>query len=92
MTRAAGAQAASLATAPGQKAVAVTPHDTNLLAFETVGIYIGGAGNLAVTMAGDSTATPVVFTALPVGAYLPISANRIRATLTTATLIVAVGT
>lgn len=91
MPRSAGAQAASLATAPGQRAAAVTPHDTNLLAFETVGVYVGGAGNLAVTMAGDATDTPVIFTAVPVGTWLPIAVDRVRATSTTATLIVAVG-
>lgn len=91
MARSAGQASTDRASAPGQLAAAVTPHDTTLLAFETVGIYIGGAGNLAVTMAGDTTDTPVVFTALPVGTYLPIAVDRIRATNTTATLIVAVG-
>jgi hypothetical protein len=91
MTRSAGQQAALLAGAPGQRASAVTPHDTNpTVTGDTVGIYVGGAGNVAVLMAGDATDTPVVFVAPPVGYILPIAVKRVRATGTTATNLVAV--
>jgi hypothetical protein len=52
----------------------------------TRSIYIGGAGNLSVLMAGGQT---TLFSALPVGTILPVSCLRINATNTTATLIVA---
>lgn len=70
---------------PYEVAVAVTPSDATPLAAVTRGVYIGGAGNLAVTIGGAN----IVFTAPPVGTILPIRCTHIRATSTTATLIVA---
>ena len=67
-------------------ALVVTPSDTISLAMPTRSIYIGGAGNLSVLMAGGQT---TLFSALPVGTILPVSCLRINATNTTATLIVA---
>ena len=65
----------------------VTPSDTTLVNCRA--IYIGGAGNIALSI--DGTTTAVTLTAPPVGTILPISLNagRIMATGTTATLIVA---
>ena len=68
-------------------AVAVTPHDVNELPFPTRGIYVGGAGNLAVKLSHDSAA--VTFAAVPAGSVLPIRAVLILATGTSATSIVA---
>ncbi|HEY3495268.1 MAG TPA: hypothetical protein VGK73_11305 [Polyangiaceae bacterium] len=49
-------------------------------------VYVGGAGNLSVRMAGGST---VVFTAVPAGTLLPISISRVvRATTTATTILV----
>ena len=48
--------------------------------------YIGGAGNLAVTMWGGATVT---FQGLPVGTILPIRARSVTQTGTTATNVLA---
>lgn len=71
---------------PAWNAAAVTPADADLPVFPTIGIYVGGTGNLTVQMAGGGTVT---FSAVPAGAYLPIRVDRVNATATTATLIVA---
>lgn len=65
---------------------AVTPSDT--VEITCRGIYVGGAGNVAVKQKGGSAVT---FTAPPVGTVLPISLDQgqIMATGTTATLLVA---
>lgn len=73
------------AIAPARFAVAVTPSDATVLQ-TTKALYIGGAGNLTVKMAGDGTI--VAFTAPPVGTILPIAVTQVRAA-TTATAIVA---
>jgi len=65
--------------------IAVTPHDTNELPFVCRAIYVGGAGNVSVKM-GE---TIVTFVAPPVGSILPVRTSLIRATLTTATNLVA---
>lgn len=64
-------------------AKAITPSDTVLQAYS--GIYIGGAGNLAVVMESGDTVT---FTAPPVGTILPIRVTKVMATNTTATLLI----
>jgi hypothetical protein len=68
-------------------AVAVTPHDTNDLAESTSGLYIGGAGAVAVITEGEGTS--VIFAAVPVGTTLPIRVTRVLSTGTTATNILA---
>lgn len=70
-------------------AVAVTPNDSTVLA-PTAALYIGGAGNVAVVMAGEGNLNvSVTFTAPPVGTILPLAVKKVMATGTTATLIVA---
>lgn len=69
-----------------QSAVVVSPSDTNTLNF-TRGLYVGGAGNLAVTMKDGTTVT---FTGVTAGQILPVSVTQVKATGTTATNIVAV--
>jgi hypothetical protein len=71
---------------PARYAVAVTPSDSTDLTRMSRGLFVGGAGNLSVVMAGDSAT--VVFTGVPAGAFLPIRVHRVNAT--TATNIVAV--
>jgi hypothetical protein len=71
-----------------RNAAVVTPNNDTDLAQVTRGVFVGGAGNLNVNMAG--TGTEVTFTGVPAGAFLPISVARIRATSTTATNIMAV--
>lgn len=73
--------------APVRSCFAVTPHDSNALATMPRALYIGGSGNLVVILAGDSVA--VTFTGVIAGTILPIRANIVKSTLTTATGIVA---
>jgi hypothetical protein len=72
-------------TVPAQGLIAVTPSDTTALKGVRA-IYVGGAGNVAVTMADGSTGT---FNAVPVGIPLPIQCTKVMATNTTATNILA---
>lgn len=68
-------------------AVAVTPADgTDLPRGICNGIYVGGAGAVAVITEAGSTVT---FAAVPVGTLLQIRARRILATGTAATLMLA---
>ena len=62
----------------------IVPSDTALNGGSA--IYVGGAGNVTVNMQGDGSL--VTFTAVPVGTILPVAFQRVRATLTTATLMV----
>jgi hypothetical protein len=64
----------------------VTANDSTVL-IATRGLYIGGAGNVNVTMEGDGT--DVLFSGVPAGTVLPIRVTKVKATNTTATLIVA---
>jgi len=66
-------------------AAAVVPSDTAAQRF--LGIYVGGAGNVAVEPR-DSIGTTFVFTAVPVGTILPVATARVLATGTTATLLI----
>jgi hypothetical protein len=63
----------------------VTPSDS--VEVKCRGIYVGGTGNISVVGMEDNA--PVTFTAVPVGTVLPVAARLIRATGTTATLMVA---
>lgn len=74
----------SSTTGPAAFAKVITPADSDLDDV-TRSIYIGGTGNLAVTMLGGGI---VLFSAIPAGTVLPIRVSQIRSTLTTATLIV----
>ena len=68
---------------PFSTAVAVVPNDAGVLN-ATTALYIGGAGNLRVTMAEGQD---VVFVGVPAGTILHINTTRIWATNTTATNI-----
>lgn len=70
---------------PATLAVAVTPHDTNKLEITSRALYVGGAGNVSVNMGGQV----VTFVGVNAGQILPIRTSLVRATLTTATNIVA---
>lgn len=67
-------------------AAAVTPSDATILR-GTVGLFIGGAGNLTVVMAEDGAT--VAFNGLTAGTLLPIRVKQVKSTGTTATAIVA---
>lgn len=72
---------------PATRAAAVTPNDGADLAWPTRSLYVGGAGNISVDMADSGSA--VVFNGVPAGTFMPLRVKRVRATGTTATLIVA---
>lgn len=64
----------------------VTPSDTVLLAHTSSAIWVGGLGNLTITMMGGEVVT---LTAVPAGTWLPLRVKQVWATGTTATLILA---
>ncbi len=75
---------------PAWNAVAVTPADgSDLATVATRGLYVGGAGDVAVYMSGGDGATAVVFVGVQAGTVLPIRVDRVRSTSTTATSILA---
>ena len=71
--------------APAANAAAVTKSDSTVLT-TTRALYVGGAGNLTVTMAGSGS--DVVIEDVPAGSLLPIRVTKVKAA-TTATKIVA---
>lgn len=71
---------------PYAHAAAVSPHDTNELAYVTRAVFVGGAGNLKYTSAGGETVT---LTGVTAGSVLCIRAKLIFSTGTTATNIAA---
>ena len=46
------------------------------------GLYIGGAGNLIVVMAQDTTDTLVTFNSVVAGTFLPIQVKKVSSTST----------
>lgn len=74
------------ATVSARRAAAVTPSDATVYEEPTRAVYVGGAGNLRVDMVSGGTVT---FVGLSAGTLLPIQADRVYATSTTATDIIA---
>lgn len=72
----------------GQHCISITPSDSVAVADTLRALYIGGAGNVAIKATTDSTA--VTFVGVPAGSILPVSANYVMATNTTATNIVGI--
>lgn len=68
-------------------AEAVTPNDSTKIR-PTVGLYVGGAGNIVVVMAGEG-GTTVTLSGVVAGSFLPLSVKQVKSTGTTATLIIA---
>lgn len=68
---------------PAVYAVSITPSDSTDLVTVSRAIYVGGAGNLVVTMLGGGDAT---FTAVPAGTILPIRVTRVKTSTATALL------
>lgn len=66
----------------------VTPSDATPQPTGIKGIYVGGTGAVVVE-AADNPGVAVTFSAVPVGTVLSICPNLIKATGTTATLMVA---
>jgi len=76
---------ASSLMAPADDGFAITPNDGADLTRTPRSIYVGGAGNIALI---TSKGTTVTFTGLAAGSVLPIRANRVLATGTTATNLI----
>ena len=68
-------------------AAAIAPNDSTPLGFVTRGIYVGGTGDVTVTMKGGQTT--ITFKAVPVGTVLRVRASLVNATGTSATNLVA---
>lgn len=71
---------------PSRNSFAITPHATNPVIPLPKGIYVGGAGNITLRTV-DGTAD-VVLNNVPAGVILPVRAQFVRATGTTATGLV----
>lgn len=75
------------------RVIAVTPSDASDLAEVAEYLYVGGAGNLSVIMAGDTTnggaGTAVTILGVAAGATLWGAFKRVRSTNTTCTNITA---
>jgi len=72
-------------TDPADRLRAITPNDaTDVTGLR--GIYVGGAGNLALMAIGDTDA--VTLTGVLAGTIIPVRAKYVMATNTTATALV----
>ena len=71
---------------PAVKAFAITPHASTELTVYTRGIYVGGAGNINMTLVDDSAA--VSFVGVLAGTVIPVRAKLVLVTGTTATNLV----
>jgi hypothetical protein len=74
------------ATVSARRAVEVVTSNTVTYTEPTRGVYIGTTGNLKVDMVSGGTVT---FVSVPAGSLLPVQVERIYATGTTATNIIA---
>lgn len=72
--------------ATASSAAPVTPSDSVPLSNVTRWVYVGGTGTLTVIMNDGTTAE---FQGIPAGALLPIRVSQVKATGTSATLIIA---
>lgn len=64
-------------------AAAVTPSDSTVVAFD--GLYIGGAGNVVVDMAGSGST--ITFSAVPAGTVLRIGVVKVHAASTATNIV-----
>jgi hypothetical protein len=71
---------------PAANGIAVTPGDSTDIA-STRGLYVGGAGDVAVLFKGGSAS--VTIAGVAAGTVLPFQVTRVYSTSTTATGIVA---
>ena len=72
---------------PATRAVAVTPNDNTDLGKGIRALWIGGAGDVAVTMINASAA--VTLAGATAGTIIPIRVEKVMSTNTSATNIVA---
>lgn len=82
----------NLSSGPASQGKVITPADgTDLAPFRIRALWVGGAGNLSVIFAGDTSnggaGTAITISAVPAGFIVPIAVKRVMLA-TTATLIV----
>ncbi len=65
---------------------AITPHDSNPLTALCRGVYVGGAGDVALICEDNTSA--VTFVGVLAGTILPVRAKKVLSTGTTATNLV----
>jgi len=70
---------------PAQDAFVISKSDSANLTFSTRAIYVGGGGDVAITTVKG---TNVTFANVAGGSILPVRAQKVLSTGTTATLIV----
>ena len=70
---------------PAWDCVAITPSDSVAISSPCRGVYVGGAGNVAIVTPAGSVVT---FANAVAGSILPVECVRINATNTTATNLV----
>lgn len=68
------------------KAAAITASDSTAVSYKA--IYVGGAGNIKLTLGGNTDAEAVTLTAVPVGTWLYLRVKKVWSTGTTATNLV----
>lgn len=71
---------------PASDGSAVTPSDATALTTYARAIYVGGAGDVAVT---TTAGTDLTFSGVAAGMILPVRCSHVKATGTTATNIIA---
>jgi hypothetical protein len=67
---------------PARHATAISPHNSNELSYITRALYVGGAGDVKVTMQGGEEVT---FVGVLAGTLLPIKVRKVFSTGTSAT-------
>lgn len=72
---------------PGQGAFAIVKSDATVFQYPTRLIYVGGVGDLAVTMVDGSTP---IFIGVPAGTLLPICCTQVLDTGTSASNIIGI--
>lgn len=70
---------------PATHGFAITPHDSTLLSETTRAIYVGGFGSVVVVL---SSGAELTLANVPAGTVLPVRAQRVKATGTSATQLV----
>lgn len=71
---------------PTRMATVTKSDSTDITSTATKGLYVGGAGDLAVMGVGDSAAVTLV--GVPAGTFVPGAYKRVMSTNTTATNII----
>ncbi|MEJ0093399.1 MAG: hypothetical protein WDN46_08170 [Methylocella sp.] len=74
---------------PPTNLAVIAPSDATDLPFVTKAIYFGKAGNITITAMGQAGSPGVTLSNVPVGTVLSIRAQRVWATGTTASGLVA---